>query len=150
MTQTRGKWDSHVLRTGDFWMIWICHGIQCFHFYFLFRNNVIREQLDGNDVSRCYGFFYESVIPKFTFKVLSQQLQLHLKETLQLKILCTWINIGVELAPSHLSYYCMLFFLSNKVVFNFDRIIFETIYFSFYLSMYCVFWRSSSISTLFS
>ena len=32
--------------------------------FFLFRNNVIREQLDENDFRRCYVFFPESIIPK--------------------------------------------------------------------------------------
>ena len=30
--------------------------------FFLFRNNVIREQLDENDFRRCYVFFAESII----------------------------------------------------------------------------------------
>ena len=51
-------------------------------------------------------------------KVLSQQLRstmsTELKDTLQLKILQTRINIGVELAQIHLTYYCMLLFLWNK------------------------------------
>ena len=29
-----------------------------FIFVFLFRNNVIREQLDENDFRRCYGKFF--------------------------------------------------------------------------------------------
>ena len=35
-----------------------------FSFSFLFRNNGIREHLDENDIRRCDGFFFESVIPK--------------------------------------------------------------------------------------
>ena len=31
-----------------------------------------------------------------------------------LKLLRTWINIRVDSAPVHLTYYCMLLFLSNK------------------------------------
>ena len=37
------------------------------------------------------------------------------KDTLQLKILRTWINIGVKPLPRHLTYYCMFLFLSNKL-----------------------------------
>ena len=52
------------------------------------------------------------------FKVLSQQLRstmsTALKDTLQLKILQTRINIGVELSQIHLTYYCMLLFLWKK------------------------------------
>ena len=32
--------------------------------FFLFRNNVIRKQLDENDFRRCYVYFPESIIPK--------------------------------------------------------------------------------------
>ena len=40
MTQTTEKWDSLVLSTADFWMVWRYHGIPFFHFYFfLFRSN---------------------------------------------------------------------------------------------------------------
>ena len=33
-------------------------------FIFMFRNNVIREQLGQNNFRRCYGFFFKSIIPK--------------------------------------------------------------------------------------
>ena len=66
MTQTREKWDSLVLSRGDFCMIWRCHGIPCFHFYFLFRNNAIREQLDESDFLRCHGILlFESTWSHF-------------------------------------------------------------------------------------
>ena len=43
----------------------MAHGIPCSHFYFLFRNNFVSEQLDENDFRRSYGnFYFESVIPK--------------------------------------------------------------------------------------
>ena len=68
MTQTREKWDSLVFSRGDFWMIWRYHGILYIHFYFLFRNNVWREQLDKNNFCHCYSFFFffffENAIPK--------------------------------------------------------------------------------------
>ena len=36
-----------------------------FPFYFLFRSNLIREQLDENDFRCCYdNFYFESVVPK--------------------------------------------------------------------------------------
>ena len=55
ITQTTEKWDSLVLSRADFWMIWKCHGISRFHFYLLFINNGIRDQLDEEDFRRCYG-----------------------------------------------------------------------------------------------
>ena len=39
------------------------HSVYSFSFL-LFRNNVIREQLDENDFRRCYIFFSEIIIPK--------------------------------------------------------------------------------------
>ena len=107
MTQTREKWDSLVFSRGDFWMIWRYHGILCIHLYFLFRNNVWREQLDKNNFCHCYSFFYLFIY--FFWKCYSEStwLQLrsefflnnyealwqqHLKDTLQLKILRTWMS----------------------------------------------------------
>ena len=34
VTQTKEKWDSRVLSTPNFWMVWRCHGILCVYFYF--------------------------------------------------------------------------------------------------------------------
>ena len=57
-----------------------CHGIPCFQFYLLFRENGIREELDENDYCLCYGVltlkvpFWEYLITGM-FKVLSQQLR---------------------------------------------------------------------------
>ena len=61
-------------------MIWRCHSIPSFHFYFLFRNNGNREQLDENDFRRCYSdFFSKMSFWKYfitaMFKVFSQQLR---------------------------------------------------------------------------
>ena len=138
-------------------MIWRCHGIPCFHFYFLFRNKGRRQQLDGNDFRHCYGNFestWSQLCSKFFLSNYEAPWQRHLKDTLQLKILRTWINIGAEHATRHLTYYCMLLFLSNKPSFktvsSVDRTIFVTIYLPFYLSIFCVSWSSSSTSTLFS
>ena len=38
MTQRTEKWDSLVLSRADFWIVWRCHGIPCYHFVF-FRSN---------------------------------------------------------------------------------------------------------------
>ena len=70
MTQTREKWDSLVSSRGDFWMIWRYHGILCIHVYFLFRNNVWREQLDKNNFCHCYSFFFCFFFENTILKVL--------------------------------------------------------------------------------
>ena len=92
-------------------MIWRCHSILCFHFYFLFRNNGIREQLYQNDFCCCYGeFFFESVIPQVLDHSYVQSSfyktpwQWYMKDTLQLKILPTSTNVGVKPALRHLTY----------------------------------------------
>ena len=113
--------------------------IQCFHFYFLSRNNGIREQLYQNDFCCCYGeICFESVIRKYLitamFKVLSQQLQDTLTmayerhplvEDFPDKILPIftdlWIIVGVEPVPRHLTYCSMLFFLSSKPSFCYSN-----------------------------
>ena len=35
MTQTREKWDSHILSGPGFWMVWRRYGILCIHLYFI-------------------------------------------------------------------------------------------------------------------
>ena len=105
MTQTREKWDSLVFSRGDFWMIWRYHGILYIHFYFLFRNNVWREQLDKNNFCHCYSFFFffffwkcysEStwlqLCSEFFLNNYEALWQQHLRDTLQLKILRTWMS----------------------------------------------------------
>ena len=98
-------------------MIWRCHSIPCFHFYFLFRNNGIREQLYQNDFCCCYS----EICSKFFLNNYKTPWEWHMKDTLQLKILPTWINVGVEPAPRHLTYCSMLFFLSNKPSFCYSN-----------------------------
>ena len=88
MTQTREKWDSdHVWGEPDFWMAWKCSGILCIHFYFF-----CLEATLGN----------ESIIPKVFWSLLCHSFfstitryisNSILRDTLQLKILQTWIKI---------------------------------------------------------
>ena len=104
MTQTREKWDSLVFSRGDFWMIWRYHGILYIHFYFLFRNNVWREQLDKNNFCHCHSFFFFffwkcysegtwlQLCSEFFLNNYEALWQQHLKDTLQLKILRTWMS----------------------------------------------------------
>ena len=49
MELNKRKWYCPVLSRVDFWIIWRCYSILCFHFCSMFRNNGIREQLDEND-----------------------------------------------------------------------------------------------------
>ena len=90
-------------------MIWRCHTILCFHFYFVFRSNGIREQLYHKDFCWCYGenhfaSTWSQLCSMFSLNNYKTPWQCHIKDTLQLKILPTWINVGVELALRHLIY----------------------------------------------
>ena len=86
--------------------------------FFLFRNNVIREQLDENDFRR-YVFFPKVSFRKYLitamFKVLYQQSRVNLTTAFERHLTTEYfMDIGVKLAPRHLTYYCTLLFLSNK------------------------------------
>ena len=69
ITQTREKWDSHVLSISDFWIVWRRMWLSLFLF-FLFRSNVTKWYLDESDFRNCYGSFFESAIPKVTWSQL--------------------------------------------------------------------------------
>ena len=89
--------------------------------FFLFRNSVIREQFDENDLRHCNGNFFSKVpfqkylIPAM-FKVLSRQSRGTLTKAFErLKITIEdFTDMAVKRAPRHLTYYCMLLFLSSK------------------------------------
>ena len=129
MTQTREKWDSLVFSRGDFWMIWRYHGILYIHFYFLFRNNVWREQLDKNNFCYCYSiFFLKMLFRKYLitamFGVLSQQLRGTLTTAFERHLTIEdFTDMDVKPAPRHLTYYCMLLIFSNMPKFKLKLIL---------------------------
>ena len=113
------------IRLPCFELRWLLNGMNMpwhsvFSFlFFLFRNNVIREQLDENDFRRCYVFFPKVLFRKYLitamFKVLYQQSRVNLTTAFERHLTTEYfMDIGVKLAPRHLTYYCMLLFLSNK------------------------------------
>ena len=92
-------------------------------FSFLFLEPTVREQLDENNFRHYYGIFFESTIlnlldhiSKFIHKNYETLWQRHLKDTLQLKILRTWINIGTN--------YFLTKFLETKI----DESVWKIIY----------------------
>ena len=104
---------------------WLLHGMNMswhpvFSFLFvLFRNNVIRDQLDENDFVIIMFFFSKGSFRKYLitamFQVLYQQLQGNLTTAFERHLTTEYfMDIGVELAPRHLTYYSMLLFFSNK------------------------------------
>ena len=128
-------------------MIWTCHGILSFFiFIFMFRNNAIREQLGQNNFRRCYGFFrkYHSEstwsrrCSKFSINNYEGPWQRYLKDTLQLKILCTSVSSlhqDIELIIVCFS------FTQTSLVFKFNLMLIEQFLPQFiYLSIfwYCI------------
>ena len=128
-------------------MIWTCHGILSFFiFIFMFRNNTIREQLGQNNFRHSYGFFrkyYSESIwsrrcSKFSINSYEAPWQWYLKDTLQLKILCTSVSSlhqDIELIIVCFS------FTQTSLVFKFNLMLTEQFLPQFiYLSIfwYCI------------
>ena len=154
MTQARDKWNSVVLSLGDFSMIRKRHDFPYFHFYFSFRN-VIREQLDENDFCRCYSIFFRKSHSESTWSQPCSKLTLndyeghwqrHLKDTLQLKISWTLVNIGAKPAPRHLTIIACFSSSQTDLVFKVNLVLIEWFSLQFiYLStfsIFCVSWSS--------
>ena len=117
------------IRLPCFELRWLLNGMNMpwhsvFSFlFFLFRNNVIREQLDENDFRRWYSFFFLKVsfwkyLITVMFKVLYQQSRVNLTTAFERHLTTEYfMDIRVKLAPRYLTYYCMLLFLSSKTNF---------------------------------
>ena len=74
--------------------------------------------MDENDFFR-YVFFPKVSFRKYLitamFKVIYQQSRVNLTTAFEIHLITEYfIDVGVKLAPRHLTYYCMLLFLSNK------------------------------------
>ena len=121
-SQTREKWNFLVFNRVDLFRV--------FTFTFCLEKTVRENNWMGTtsvDVMFSLLIFFENAIPNITRSQLCLQFflkkhetpwQRHLKGTLQLKILRTWIKICVEPATRYLTYNFMLLFLSNKPSFK--------------------------------
>ena len=87
MTQTREKWDSHVLSRFDFSVDPV------YSLFFLFSTRGNKAHLDEDDLRHGFGNVFESAIPKVNHSYFQISI---LKDTMQLKILYTWIKIGAN------------------------------------------------------
>ena len=116
--------NRRKMRLPCFELRWLLNGMNMswhsvFSFlFFLFRKNVIREQLDEDDFRRYVFFpkvlFWKCLITAM-FQVLYQQLRGNLTTAFEKHLITEYfMEIGVKLAPKHLTYYCMLLFLWNK------------------------------------
>ena len=98
--------NRRKMRLACFELKWLLNGMNMpwhsvFSFlFFLFRNNVIREQLNENDFRRCYVFSrkyhskstWSQLCSKFFINNHGSTWQQHLKDTLQLNILWTSVS----------------------------------------------------------
>ena len=108
-----------VLSWGDFWIVWTCHGILCFHFYFFVWKQRYKRAIGWKQLLSLLCFFLKVSFRKYfitaMFQVLFQQLRGNLTTAFERHLTTEYfMDIGVKLAPRHLTYYCMLLFLSNK------------------------------------
>ena len=107
MTQTTEKWDSLLLSRADFWMVWRCHGISWFNFYFFGLEPTVKRTLGWErSLSRlwslCRKFHSENYLISAVFKVLNNY-KAHWKRYLEdarfhghrstNAIILSWINI---------------------------------------------------------
>ena len=146
MTKAGEKWESLVWVEVTFEWYEYAIVFYVFIFIFMFRNNEIREQLGQNSFRRCYGFFQkyhsESTWPqrcsKFSVNNYEAPWELHLKDTLQLKIL--WTLVSSQDQDIELIIVC--FSVSQiSVVFKFNLMLIEQFLPQFiYLSVlwYCI------------
>ena len=102
MTQTRGKWDNHVLSRPGFWIVWRCHVIKCVNFIFFFKTNGKKWPNNENDIHTVMVVFFNTPFSELldrsyvqsAFSITMRHIDNSiLKDTLQLKILRTWIKI---------------------------------------------------------
>ena len=161
MSQTR-EWNSLVLSRADFQSIWRCHDILCFLFHFVFRANGKRTTKWKQSPSLLWYFFrmchcettWSSYVHSSSATIARHFENGIWNDTLQLKILRTWITIWTNffswvnilkrksakiiiytiiracssknIAPRHFTYYCMLFFLSQiDLVYKFHIVLFR-------------------------
>ena len=97
MYQTKEKYDSLVLSRSHLWMVWRCHDIPRVHCYYYLELTVRKETWMRTTSATVMVDFFESSILKDTWSQLcSEFLPNILKDTLQLNILRTWINIRAK------------------------------------------------------
>ena len=101
MFQTKEKCDSFVSSRSDLWMIWKCHDTRRIHNYYFCLEPTVRH-LDESDFHYCYGMhskvafwkLFDHSYVQSSFSIITRHLENSiLKDTLQLNILRTWINL---------------------------------------------------------
>ena len=90
MTQRSEKWNYHVLSRTGFWMVWRCHGIPCAIFTICLEP---KGYLVVSDFRHCYDNFFKVPFWKVLLDNCETHWQQHFEDTLQLKVLRTWIKV---------------------------------------------------------
>ena len=81
MAQTKQKWDSLSWLELNFWVIWRCHGISCFHFYFLSLEPMVKKSTWIRTISvtvKYRKYRSQSYLITAMFRVFSRQLRVTL------------------------------------------------------------------------
>ena len=117
-----------------------------FIFIFMFRNNVIREQLGQNNFRCCCFFFsrkyhsestWSQRCSKFSINNYEAPWQRHLKDTLQLKIL--WTSVSSLHQDIELIIVCFSF-SQTSLVFKFNLMLIEQFFATIYLPFNLLIW----------
>ena len=82
------KMKLPLLSTTNFWTVWKCHVVLCFHFYFFVLNQSFQGRLRWEQLPSLLWRFFgrchsESYLITYKFKVLSQQLRCKLTTAFQ-------------------------------------------------------------------
>ena len=103
MSQTKEKCDSLVLSRSDLWIVWRCHGIPRFCCYYLCLEPMVRKDAWMRTTSVTDMAFFPKVAfwklldhsyVQSSFPIITRHIENSiLKDTLQLNIFRTWINL---------------------------------------------------------
>ena len=103
MSQTKEKCDSLVLSRSDLWIVWRCHGIPRVCCYYFCLEPTVRKDAWMRTTSVTVMAFFSKVAfwklldhsyVQSSFQIITRHIENSiLKDTLQLNIFRTWINV---------------------------------------------------------
>ena len=103
MSQTKEKCDSLVLSRSDLWIVWRCHGIPRVCCYYFCLETTVRKDAWMRTISVTVMAFFSKVAfwklldrsyIQSSFQIITRHIENSiLKDTLQLNIFRTWINL---------------------------------------------------------
>ena len=99
MSQTKEKCHSLILSRSDLWIVWRCHGISLVCWYYFCLEPTVRKDAWMRTTSvTVMTFFLKAAFWKLldqsSFPIITRHIENSiLKDTLQLNIFRTWINL---------------------------------------------------------